>query len=60
MEAIKETRGKKPLKTYKIEAGTLRKFNINEEANVRYRARRENWKIKIRKINGKLWVFRQS
>lgn len=54
-----ETRGKKPFKMYHLEAGKLATFKISEESNIRYRARTEKWKIKIRKIDGKLLVFRE-
>lgn len=55
-----ETRGKKPLKMYHLEAGKLATFKISEETNIRYRARQEGWKIKMRKIDGKLLVFREE
>lgn len=54
------TQGKKPFKIYNLEAGKLATFKISEEFNIRYRARTEGWKIKIRKINGKLLVFREA
>ena len=57
---IPETRGRKALKSYNLKAGQLAKFKISEETNIRYRARTDGWKIKIRKIDGKLLVFRES
>jgi len=55
-----ETRGKKALKYYNLEAGKLATFKIAEEFNIRYRARTDGWKIKMRKIDGKLLVFREE
>lgn len=53
-----ETRGRKALKQYNLRAGELAEFDPKEEANIRYRARVEGWKIKIRNINGRILVFR--
>ena len=55
-----ETRGRKPKKQYEIEAGQIYQFDPSEIAAIRYRAKREEWKIETRNIDGKLIVFRSK
>lgn len=55
-----ETRGRKRLKQYNLKAGDLAKFKLSELQNIRYQARKEGWVISVRKVEGKLLVFRKS
>lgn len=57
---MKETRGRKPFKPFKIDIGELKQFPVIDEQRLRYRAYKDGWKISIRKLNGKLLVFRES
>jgi hypothetical protein len=54
-----ETQGKKALKQYNLRVGELAEFDPKEQARIRYRARVEVWKIKIRSVAGKIIVFRE-
>jgi hypothetical protein len=58
MKQLKETRGKKPLKTFKIGVGELKNIDLKDRHNFRYRAKQEGWKIQTRILNGKMMVFR--
>lgn len=57
---LTETRGKKPIKTFKLEAGELKEFPAKDIFRLRYRARAEGWKIAIRTNGNKITVFRSE
>lgn len=42
-----------------LRVGELAEFDPKEQARIRYRARVEGWKIKIRSVAGKIIVFRE-
>lgn len=54
-----ETRGRKPIKYFKIEAGQLKKFKLSDSQRLRYQAKKLGWKISTRILNGELLVFRE-
>lgn len=57
---LTETRGRKALKTFKIEAGELKEFSVKDVLRLRYRAKAEGWKIAIRTNGNKITVFRSE